>query len=281
MFPIVAKEELAAQVYRLSVKAPLVTRKVQPGQFVILVIDEKGERVPFTVSDWDREQGTVDFVFMEVGRTTRQLARLQKGDRLAHFVGPLGRPTHIDSFGHVVCLASGYGIAAMVPILRALREKGNRITTVVQAPDPQSLFALEEVNALSDKMRLAVGQGGPGGDGTALESLRDLLAGHPQEPIHRVMAMCSLCLMRIATELTRPLQIPTFLHMTPIMVDGTGMCGACRLQVAGSNRFACVHGPEFDGHAIEGWEVLLARRCSYADENILQQGYQCRHCSQW
>jgi ferredoxin--NADP+ reductase len=281
MFPIVAKEELAPRVYRLRVEAPLAAQKAKPGQFVIVIVDEKGERVPFTLSDWDADRGTVDFVFIEVGRSTRQLARLREGESLAHLVGPLGRPTHIDRFGRVACLVSGYGIGAIVPILRALHERENRITTIVQAPDAASLFGLEPLRRFSDEVLLALREGEENGHGTALDVLRELLVRDPEEKIHRVIAMCSMCLMRLITESTRPLGIPTFVHMTPIMVDGTGMCGACRLQVSGTNKFACVHGPEFDGHKIEGWEVLLARRCSYADENILQQGYQCRTCSQW
>lgn len=281
MFPIIAKEELGPSVFRLRVRAPLIAAKAQPGQFLIVVLDEKGERVPFTLSDWDAEGGTVDFVFLVVGPTTEKMARLQVGDTIAHCVGPLGRPSHVDTFGHVVCLVSGYGIAAMVPVLRALKGKDNQITTIVQAPDKKRLFGLEALKEWSDKVLVATSDNGNGKGPLASDQLRHLLAEHPNQPIHRVVAMCSLCLMRVVTELTRPLRIPTFLHMTPIMVDGTGMCGACRLQVEGTNRFACVHGPEFDGHKIGSWDVLLARRCSYADENVLQQSYSCRTCSQW
>jgi len=280
MFPIVAKEELAPTVYRMVLQAPLVAAKAQPGQFVIIIPDEKGERVPFTLSDWNGAAGTVEFVFLVVGRSTEQLAALQVGDAVAHCVGPLGRPAQVDRYGHVVSLVSGYGIAAMVPILRALKEHGNELTTVVQVPSRERLFGLEPLERYSHRVLVATGESDNGGV-LASAQLRRLLAEHQEHRIDRVVAMCSLCLMRVVSELTRPLKIPTFLHMTPVMVDGTGMCGACRLQVDGANRFACVHGPEFDGHKVEGWEVLLARRCSYADESILQQGYQCRSCSQW
>jgi ferredoxin--NADP+ reductase len=281
MFPIIAKESLAPGVYRFRVEAPLVAEKAKPGQFIVLIIDDKGERVPFSLSGWDVDRGTIDFVFIAVGRTTRQLAQLGEGDGLAHLVGPLGRPAHIDAFGHVVSLVTGYGMAAVAPILQALREKGNRITTIVQAHVLENIFGLERLERFSDEVVLAVAHGSQREGTTGIEELRRLLEQHPRRQIDRVLAMGSICIMRFVTELTRPLAIPTFVHMTPIMVDGTGMCGACRLQVSGTNRFACVHGPEFDAHKIESWEVLMARRCSYADENILQQGYQCRTCSMW
>ncbi len=281
MYPIVGHEELAPKVHRLTVKAPVVAEKARPGQFVILIIDEKGERVPFTISDWNVEEGTVDFVFIEVGKTTRQLATLREGDQLVTFVGPLGRAAEVDHYGHVVTVLSGYGIAAMSPILKALKGKENRITTIVQAPDRERLFNEDELRALSDDLVLAVGTRGEHMMESTTLAMRKLLDRHPRRRIDRVIAMCSLCLMRVISEMTRPLGIKTMVHLTPVMVDGTGMCGACRLSVGGTNRFACVHGPEFDGHEVDGWDVLMARRCTYADESILQQGFQCRGCSQW
>lgn len=281
MFTIVAHEKLAPKVHRLSVKAPLVAQKARPGQFVILIADEKGERVPFTISGWDTEAGTVDFVFIEVGNTTRQLAAFHPGDGVAHFVGPLGRPAEVDHYGHVVAVVSGYGAAAMVPILHALREKENRISVIHQAPDRDRLFGESELEAVSDEVFLALGESSESMHQTATFMMRKILDRHPRRRVDRVVCMGSLCLMRIICEMTRPAGIKTMVHLTPLMVDGTGMCGACRLSVHGTNRFACVHGPELDGHEIDGWEVLMARRCTYADQSILQQGFQCRGCSQW
>lgn len=281
MYPIVDHEVLAPRVHRLRVKAPVVAEKAKPGQFVILIIDEKGERVPFTISDWDTDAGTVDFVFIEVGKTTQQLATLQPGDTLLSFIGPLGRPAEVDHYGHVVSVLSGYGLAAMVPILKALKEKGNTLTTIVQAPDPERLFGQKPLEELSDTVIWALGTKGDGMMESTTVAMRKLLNQHPRRRIDRVIAMCSLCLMRVLSEMTRPYGIKTMVHLTPVMVDGTGMCGACRLSVGRTNRFACVHGPEFDGHEVDGWEVLMARRCTYADESILQQGFQCRGCSQW
>lgn len=281
MFPIVEHETLAPLVHRMSVKAPMIAEKCKPGQFVILIVDERGERVPFTVSGWDREAGTVEFVYVEVGDTTRQMGALAVGDSLAHFVGPLGLPAEIDHYGHVLTVVSGYGVSAIVPILKALKAHDNRITTILQAPDPETAFGRQALEAVSDRLILAAGAPGENSTPSATLPIRRLLADHPQKPVDRVVLMCSICLMRVVSEMTRPYQIKTMVHLTPLMVDGTGMCGACRLTVGGTNRFACVHGPEFDGHAVQGWDVLMARRCTYADDSLLQQGFQCRGCSQW
>lgn len=281
MFTIVEHEELAPGVHRMGVKAPLVAEKYKPGQFIILIIDEEGERVPFTVSGWDLDAGTVDFVYLEVGRTTRQLGALRVGDQLAHFVGPLGKPSEVDHFGHVVSVVSGYGTAAIIPILQALKEKENRITNILQAPDRERTFGEPALKMLSDQLILATGEDGEDMTTSATKPLRSLLANHSRNPIDRVILMTSLCLMRVISDMTYPYAIKTMVHLTPLMVDGTGMCGACRLSVKGNNRFACVHGPEFDGHEVDGWEALMARRCTYADESIFQQSFQCRSCSQW
>jgi ferredoxin--NADP+ reductase len=265
----------------MSIKAPAIATKSRPGQFVILIADEKGERIPFTISGWDAAAGTVDFVYIEVGTSTRQLANLKSGDQLAHFVGPLGRPTEVDLFGNVVAVVSGYGIAAMEPVLRALKEKGNRITTIIQAPDHERLFGRKALESVSDHVILALGSTGKDVSTSTTMPLRRILANRAKAPVDRVMVMGSICLMRVISEMTQPYGIKTMVHLTPLMVDGTGMCGACRLAVKGNNRFACVHGPEFDGHEVEGWDVLMARRCTYADESFPQQGFQCRGCSQW
>ncbi|PIP37155.1 MAG: ferredoxin-NADP reductase [Desulfobacterales bacterium CG23_combo_of_CG06-09_8_20_14_all_51_8] len=280
MFEVVDHEKLTHKVHRLRISAPHVARKAQPGQFVILILDEKGERVPFTISDWDRQAGTVDFVFLEVGRTTERMARLQKGDTLAHFVGPLGKPAEIDKFGHVVCVVSGYGLAGMVPIIKRLKEKGNRITTIMQAADNESLYNQEALKQFSDHLLIGVGGAG-GGPATALKPLEDMLKNLDHEPMDRITAMASICLMRFIAEATRNMGIKTTVHMAPVMVDGTGMCGACRLAHADGTQFACVHGPEFDAHKIKAWDTLMARRCTYADDSIMQPGFKCDNCSQW
>lgn len=281
MFPIHAHQELAPGVHKMTVEAAIVAQRAEPGQFVILIVDEKGERVPFTISGWDRDAGTVEFVYLEVGKTTRQLATLKAGDQLAHFVGPLGRPAELGKFGHVVALVSGYGIAGMVPILKALKDLGNRITTIMQSPDRSRSFGETELSAVSDRLIRAFGDQMDDSPSSATSAMRMLLDGSAKDPVDRTILMGSLCVMRIVSEMTRPYGIKTMVHLTPLMVDGTGMCGACRVRVKGSNLFACVHGPEFDGHEVESWDLLMSRRCTYADETALQQSFQCSGCSQW
>jgi ferredoxin--NADP+ reductase len=280
MFEVVDREQITNKVHRMRVKAPHVAAKAQPGMFIILITDEKGERVPFTISDWDTKAGTVDFVFLEVGRTTAQLAKLNKGDSLDHFVGPLGKAAEVEKFGHVVCVASGYGLAGMVPIIRALKDKGNRVTTIMQAADEQSLFNRQVLERLSDDLKIGVG-GANGGPATALKPLHEMIADTEKTPIDRVTSMASICLMRFVAEATRAKAIPTTVHMAPVMVDGTGMCGACRLAYEKGVKFACVHGPEFDGHKVKAWDTLMARRCTYADDCVAQPGFKCDNCSQW
>jgi ferredoxin--NADP+ reductase len=211
------------------------------------------------------------------------MAELKEGDSLAHFIGPLGKAAEIEEFGHVVCMASGYGIGGMLPIIRGLKEVGNRVTTILQAPDEESLFYREEHESLADTLLLGTGAaGGNGAAGpTALSPLHRLLGGHKEDPIDRVIAMGSICMMRLICLDTKPYGIKTMVHMAPVMVDGTGMCGACRFLTDGGTRFACVHGPEYDGHEVKGWEVLMARRCTYGDESVKQAGFMCRSCSQW
>ena len=204
MFSVVAHEELSPQVHKMTVKAPAVAEKAKPGQFIILIVDEKGERVPFTMSGWDVEAGTVDFVYVEVGKTTRQLALLNPGDELAHFVGPLGRPAEVEHFGNVVAIVSGYGIAAMVPVLKALEEKENRITTILQAPDRERVFGEDELSVVSDRMIMAIGQNGEDMTSSTTRPLRKLLADLPRNPIQRIIVMGSICLMRVISEMTRP-----------------------------------------------------------------------------
>jgi ferredoxin--NADP+ reductase len=169
----------------------------------------------------------------------------------------------------------------MEPVLRALKEKGNRITTILQAPDRERLYGREALESISDHTILALGSTGKDISTSTTLPMRKILANQVREPVHRVIVMGSICLMRVISEMTQPYGIKTMVHLTPLMVDGTGMCGACRLSVKGNNRFACVHGPEFDGHQVEGWDVLMARRCTYADESVPQQGFQCQGCSQW
>lgn len=278
MYPIVAREELAPNIFLFRVEAPQVARKAQPGQFIMLRVDETGERIPLTIADFDRERGTVDIVFAAVGRTTRKLAHLQKGDSIANFVGPLGLPAEIGRFGTVVCVAVGYGMATMVPIARALKEVGNRVIGIAWARQGEYLFGLDRLRAACSELIVSAGNGADHSS-FVIQPLRHVLQGG--QPIHRVVVIGPACVMRYVSLTTKPYGIKTVVSLNPIMVDGTGMCGACRVAVGGVTKFACVDGPAFDGHLVE-WDLLLARRCTYTgNEDQLSTFWQCEHCAQW
>jgi len=249
--------------------APAVARKAQAGQFVVIRIDEHGERIPLTIADWNREEGTVTVVFMEVGTTTHRLARLGTGDSIADFVGPLGLPTHIDKFGTVVCVAGGFAVATIMPIARAMREKGNRVISIMGARSKDLIFWEEELRRVSDELIVTTDDGSYGRKGLVTEPLLELLQSGTR--IDRVIAIGPSIMMKFAARTTEPFGVPTMVSLNPIMVDGTGMCGCCRVSVGGETKFACVDGPDFDGHQVD-WDLLLARQRSYLDEEKLSFG---------
>lgn len=268
MFEVLENRKVSKNMYKMKIRAPLIAGRAKAGQFVIILIDEKGERVPFTLCGWDEE--TIDFAYAPVGNTTNKLSQIRPGEGIQHVVGPLGRPSEIDHFGNVVTVASGYGIAGIIPTLKELKKKENRIFTIAQVPGQEDMFEKERLEKLNDKLFITR---------NAFILLRALI--EEKKGIDRIIMMSSLCLMRSICEMTKRYSIKTMVHLTPLMVDGTGMCGACRVRIAGENRFTCVHGPEFDGHEVEGWELLISKRCGYGDKNFVQQSFQCSHCSQW
>lgn len=278
MYKITFREDLTPRTHHFKVKAPEVAAKAAAGQFVVVRVDEKGERIPLTIADWDRDAGTVSIVFNEVGTTTHKLSALKKGDSIANFAGPLGLATEIDRFGTVVCVAGGYGVATIVPVARALKAAGNKVISIMRAPTKELVFGEERLRAVSDQLSVVVGDGSYGLEGIVVEPLRDLL--HSGQKVDRVIVFAALCMMKYCAEATRPFGVKTMVSLNPVMVDGTGMCGCCRVCVGGKTRFACVHGPEFDGHGVD-WSLLMSRRCTYGDEpnKILQ--YRCGSCAQW
>lgn len=278
MYKILFKEDLAPSIHLLKVEAPAVARKAQPGQFVVVRVDEKGERIPLTIADWDSEEGSITVVFNEVGRTTHKLAKLRVGDFITNFVGPLGLPAHIERFGTVVCVATGYGIATIVPVVRALREEGNRLISIIWAQSKGFLLGEDRLRSLSERLIVTTGDGSYGREGFVLEPLEELLQG--DEKVDRVIVMGSTCTMRLCAATTRPFGVKTIVSLNPIMVDGTGMCGVCRVSIGGETKFACVDGPAFDGHEVD-WALLMARRCTYSGEQSSVLQYQCHHCAQW
>jgi len=278
MYKVVGKQKLSSSVYMLEIEAPAVAKKAAPGQFVMLMVDEKGERIPLTIADWNTENGTVSLVVSQVGSTTGKLANLKPGDTLAHFVGPLGKPAEIASFGNVVCVVMGYGMVTIVPIARALKEAGNRIYSIVAAPSQTDLLKLDYLQGVSDEMVVATSDGSYGEKGWVIEPLRRSIC---KNEIQRVFNIGSLCMMKLVCATTKEFKVKTMVSLNPIMVDGTGMCGACRCSVAGKTRFACVDGPEFDGHEVD-WNLLMARRCTYpVSLEEAASAYRCQYCGQW
>jgi ferredoxin--NADP+ reductase len=262
----------------LEIEAPAVAKKAAPGQFVMLMVDEKGERIPLTIADWNTEYGTVSLVVSQVGSTTGKLANLKPGDTLAHFAGPLGKPAEIDCFGNVACVVMGYGMITIVPIARALKEAGNRIHSIVAAPSQADLLKLDYLQGVSHELIVATSDGSYGEKGWVIEPLRRLIC---KNEIQRVFNIGSLCMMKLVCATTKEFQVKTMVSLNPVMVDGTGMCGACRCSVAGKTRFACVDGPEFDGHEVD-WNLLMARRCTYpVSLEEATSTYRCQYCGQW
>lgn len=260
---IVAKRELAPGINRIEVEAPEIAAAARPGQFVILRIDEKGERIPLTISDYDAQKGTITLVFRQIGRTTLELGRLNAGDAIRDLAGPLGKPSEIRLYGKVVCVGGGVGIAAVYPIARALKEAGNEVLAIIGARSREQLILAEEMAEVSDSLEIATDDGSAGRKGAVTAALQELL--HSGERIDRLVAVGPLAMMRAVAELTKPYRIRTAVSLNPIMVDGIGMCGACRLTVGGKTVFACVDGPEFDAHQVD-WDVAMQRSQMFREE---------------
>jgi len=265
LYKILEKQELVPNIHLIQVEAPAIAKKAQPGQFVIMTIDEKGERIPLTIADWDREGGSITIVFMEVGTSTQRLATFNRGDSIYSLAGPLGIPTHIDTFGTVVCVGGCYGIAAMMPIVRAMKEAGNTVISVIEARSRYLLFWEEELKKVSDQLIVSIGDGSHAPERWIPDQVTKIIDSGGT--IDLVVAFGCTYMMKLTSETTKPLGIKTIVHLSSVMVDGTGMCGCCRVSVGGETKFACVDGPEFDGHQVE-WDVLLARQRSYQQEEI-------------
>ena len=263
MFRIVSRETLATKIHLFKIEAPAVARKAQPGQFVVVRVDERGERIPLTIADWDEKEGSVSMVFMEVGATTFRLAQLKAGESVADFVGPLGVPSDIEKFGTVVCVAGGVGVAVITPIAKTLKEKGNNIISILGARSKDLLFWEDKLRNASHQLIVTTDDGTYGRKGVVTEPLKELLESG--EKVDRVIAIGPTVMMKFCAKTTQPFGVKTIVSLNPIMVDGTGMCGCCRVSVGGATKFACVDGPDFDGHQVD-WDLLSARLRIYLDE---------------
>jgi len=262
VYKILLKQNLVPDVHLFKVEAPDVAKKARTGQFIIIRIDERGERIPMTIADWNGQEGSVTIIFMEVGTTTRRLGLLKTGDFVADFVGPLGLPSHIDKFGTVVCVAGGFAVAPMMPIARALKKAGNKVISIMGARRKNLIFWEDELRSVSDRLIVITDDGSYARKGLVTEPLKEILES---EKVSRVVAIGPSIMMKFCAKTTEPFKVKTIVSLNSIMVDGTGMCGCCRVSVGGETKFACVDGPEFDGHQVD-WDLLMARQRIYLDE---------------
>jgi ferredoxin--NADP+ reductase len=262
MFSVRDAHRLAPTITRLVIEAPLVARKHRPGHFVIVRVAEDGERIPLTLVESDRAAGTVTLIVQAVGKTTRLLCGLRAGDALADVVGPLGNPAPIQRRGAVACIGGGVGAAVLYPIARALHAAGNDVHSILGARSRDLLVLQDEMARCSTSLSVTTDDGSAGRPGLVTGALRELLAERPG--IAAVYAVGPLPMMKAVAEVTRPLALPTCVSLNPIMIDGTGMCGGCRVTVGGQLKFACVDGPEFDAHEVD-FDELMGRNRAYAD----------------
>lgn len=279
LYPIVEKRQLSPDVNLFVVQAPAIAKKCQPGQFIILRIDENGERIPLTIADFNRQNGTITLIFQEVGCSTRHLGRLDAGDFILDVAGPLGQATHIEKLGTVVCIGGGIGVAPVYPIARAYHEAGNTVISIIGARNAELLVLENEMRQVSDSLHITTDDGSKGRKGLVIDPLKEMIAA--EEAIRLVMAIGPVIMMKSVAEVTRPHSIKTLVSLNPIMVDGTGMCGGCRVSVANKNKFACVDGPEFDGHEVD-FAGLMVRQRMYRQqyehvERKAEGGCSCQH----
>ena len=274
MYMVVRRDEIAPNIHIIEIEASAIAEKARPGQFVLLMPEETGERTPFTISDWNPEKGTITIFFLEVGITTAKMARLKSDDFIYSVAGPLGKPTKIKKYGTVVCGGGCYGIGAVYPIARAMKKAGNTVTTIIEARSAYLLYLEDQLKEVSDKVLVSTADGSRGSKGMVQDVLTELVQNG--EKINRSYFVGCTFMMMNCSNTTRPYNIKTLVALNPIMVDGTGMCGCCRVTVGGKTKFACVDGPEFDGHQVN-WKELFERKSIYLEnEAMAYQSYRCQ-----
>lgn len=262
MYTIVKKEVLSEAVFLFDIKAPKIAAKAKAGQFFILRLNEKGERIPLTIADSDSKKGTITTIFQVVGRTTRDMSKLNEGDEILDVVGPLGEPSEIEKYGRVVCVGGGVGIAPIYPIARALKECGNEVIGIIGARSKEFLFWEDKMAKVSDRLIVCTDDGSYGQKGFVTQAIEQVAK---EEKIDCLWAIGPMPMMKAVANTTKPLGIKTIVSLNPIMLDGTGMCGACRVSIAGETRFACIDGPEFDAHKVD-FDLAMKRLAYYREE---------------
>jgi ferredoxin--NADP+ reductase len=267
MYKILEKQALSDVTKLMVVEAPQVARKAKPGQFVIVRVDEPGERIPLTIADFDRDAGTITLIFQEVGKSTMQMGTLKPGDELITVAGPLGHPTEIEKYGTVVMVGGGVGIAPTFPIARALKEAGNTVISIIGARNKSLLFWEDRMRAVSDELIICTDDGSYGRKAVVTEPLKELLDAR-KGTIVRAWAIGPAVMMKFVAMATKPYNVKTIVSLNTIMIDGTGMCGGCRVVLDEGAQFVCVDGPEFDAHKVN-WDILLSRLRFYGEQERL------------
>jgi ferredoxin--NADP+ reductase len=279
MNEILSARKLAPNIFEMVVAAPRVAAKARPGQFIIVMGDAQSERIPLTIADSDADAGTLTIVLMAIGASTQKLAQLQAGDALFALLGPLGQPSEIDDYGTVVMVAGGVGAAPIYPIAKALHERGNRVITIHGARNSELLFWTDRMAAVSDEYIVCTDDGSQGRKGLVTDALKDVLAADQDPAVGAVYAIGPTIMMKFCAEATRGSGIHTIVSLNTIMIDGTGMCGGCRVEIGEETKFTCVDGPEFDGHAVN-WDNLLTRQKLYHEqEQCALERYVAGHSS--
>ncbi len=266
MHEILAKKELAPQIKLVKIHAPDIAEKAMPGQFVILRVDEKGERIPLTLVEWEEDKEAITLIFQEVGVSTKKLGMLDVGDEILNVVGPLGSPSDIKHHGSVAVVCGGVGTAAAYPIAKAFKQEGNKVVSIVGARNKDLLILEDEMKNVSDELHISTDDGSKGHRGFVSDVLKTLIEKGYRFDV--VYAIGPPLMMRATSEVTRPHGIKTIVSLNPVMVDGMGMCGACRVTVSGRTRFACVDGPEFDGHEVDFDELIKRLRMYQSEEKL-------------
>jgi ferredoxin--NADP+ reductase len=263
MNEIIKREEMANGTIILNeIVAPQIAKKAKPGQFVILMANKQGERIPLTMADVDKERGTITIIYMIIGKSTKLFASLNIGDSYSDVVGPLGQPTHIENKGTVVCVGGGTGTAVLHPITRGMFEAGNNVISIVGARNKDYIIMEKEMTKVSHELRICTDDGSKGRHGFVTDELRDILE---TQDVAEVVAIGPVPMMKFVSLLTKEFNVPTTVSLNPIMIDGTGMCGGCRVTIGGKTKFACVDGPEFDGHQVD-YDGLMRRLQAYKFE---------------
>lgn len=273
MFKILRKEEWSPNVYAMDIEAPRVAKKAQAGQFIVLRVNEEGERIPLTIADFDRETGRILIVFQAIGASTMELAALEAGDSILDFVGPLGRPSEIAKLdGTMVVVGGGIGVAPTYPIARAMKEAGNKVIAIMGAKTKDILIMEDEMKAVTDEVLVTTDDGSYGIKGFVTNAVQALV--DRGEKIAQITAIGPVIMMKSVADATRDLGIHTVVSLNPIMVDGTGMCGGCRVTIGDETKFACVDGPEFDGHLVD-FKGLMSRQRMYRDKEVVEKDHVC------